>query len=79
MISNVQFRVFLSLSPLELASRSATKEFSNISWNPKVHCRVCKSLSLFPTLSQMNAVYNTPSYSSVINSNIILPSTSTSS
>jgi hypothetical protein len=36
----------------ETASRSATREFPNILWIPKVDCRVHNSAHLVPILSQ---------------------------
>jgi hypothetical protein len=54
-------------SSRETASRLETQEFPNILWNPKVHYRVHKNHPLVPTLRQMNAVHNTPSYLSKIN------------
>jgi hypothetical protein len=57
-------------------SGSATEEFSNICYNPKVHYRVRKNPQLVAFLSQMNPVHTTTSYLSKICFNIILPPTS---
>jgi hypothetical protein len=70
----------MQLSPsCEAASRSFTKKFSKIFWNPKVHYRVHKSMPLAAILSQMNPVNITASYLSTINFNIIPPPMSRSS
>jgi hypothetical protein len=62
----------MDLSPSwEAATRSATLEFSQILWNPKVHRHIHKSPPLVPTLRQMNRVHTSSSCLSKINLNII--------
>jgi hypothetical protein len=58
---------------LEATSRSATQEFLNILWNPKLYYLVHKSSPLVSVLSRMGPVHTTPSYFSKILFNIILP------
>jgi hypothetical protein len=62
----------LSLS-WQVASQSATQEFPNISWNPKVHYRVHKSLSFVPILTHISTAYTAPFYPPKTHLNIILP------
>jgi hypothetical protein len=62
----------MELSPSwEAASCSATQEFINITWNPKLHYRVYRNPPLVPILSQINALHNTQSYLSKICFNIM--------
>jgi hypothetical protein len=49
----------------EATSRLATREFSNISRNPKFHYRAHKSLPLVTILSHINPVHNTLFYLSL--------------
>jgi hypothetical protein len=53
----------------EAANCAATQELPSILWNPKFHCRVHKSPTLVPILSQINPIHTIPSYLSKIHSN----------
>jgi hypothetical protein len=55
-------------------SRPASQEIPLLLWNPKVHYRVQKSLSLIRTLSQMNPVHTFPTSFPKIHSSVILSS-----
>jgi hypothetical protein len=56
-------------------SWEANSHSPSLLWSPKVHCRVHKTLSLVPILSQINPVHIFPSCFPKIHSYIILPST----
>jgi hypothetical protein len=53
-----------------------TRQFPSISWNPKFHCRIHKSSTIFPILSHTNPIHITPSYLYKIHLNVIHPPTS---
>jgi hypothetical protein len=46
----------------EASSRSAGQEISHLLWSKKVHYRLCESIPLDPTLSQMNPVHKISHY-----------------
>jgi hypothetical protein len=62
----------------EAANCAPTKEFANILWNPKFHCRFHKSPPLVHIISQTNSHHTTTFYLSKIHFNIIHPHTSCS-
>jgi hypothetical protein len=55
----------------ENASRSATQEFTNNLWSPKIYYHFHKSLLLVPIQSQNNLLHNIQSYFSKYHFNII--------
>jgi hypothetical protein len=63
----------------EAANCADTQELSSILWNPKVHYRIYKSLSVVPILSRINSIHTIQSYLSKIHFNIVHPPTSWSS
>jgi hypothetical protein len=63
----------------EANSHSASQEISCLLWKLKVHYRVHNSPLLAPILSQMNPAHTFPYYVPKIHSNVIFPSTPTSS
>jgi hypothetical protein len=65
--------------PSETGSRSTGQEIPCLLLNQKVHCRVHKSSSQVPILSQMNPINTIQHYFHDIHLNIILPSSPRSS
>jgi len=63
----------------EAHSHPANEAISRLLWNPNVHYLVRKGPSLVSVLSHTHAVHTLPPYIPKIHSNIILPSTPTSS
>jgi hypothetical protein len=58
----------------EVTSRSVTREFPDILWNPKIHYSVHKSRPFVPILSQNNSVHTIPIlflYSTILKMNLL--------
>jgi len=63
----------------EADSHAASQEMLRLLWNPKAHYRAHKSPPLVSILSRIRPVHHYPPYVLEIRSNIILPSTPSSS
>jgi hypothetical protein len=69
---NIETNSLVQICPSEVIKHSINQEILRILWNTRVHFHVRKSLSLVPSLSQLNQIVNFPRYFLKFHFNIIL-------